>query len=542
MTNSIAELRDADTILVIGSNTTECHPVIGILLRQAAVAGTKIVVADPRKIDLTRHAVLHLQHRPGTDAALIDGLIREILAQGLEDREFIAGRTERFDDLKTSIEPYTPEKVEEITGVPAADLRTAARIYGEAGAASICYAMGITQHVAGTDNVKALANLAMVTGNVGKPSTGVNPLRGQNNVQGACDLGGLPNVYPGYQKVTDKALRKKFEKAWGRALSPTVGLTVTEAIAKAHTGELKALYVLGEDPALSDPNSTHVREALEKLELLVVQEIFPTESSNYAHVILPGVSFAEKDGTVTNTERRVRRTRKAVEPPGEAREDTRILLDLAARLGLPMDYAGPADIFDEIASLTPSYGGMSYARLEGEGLQWPCPTPDHPGTPYLHKDVFASGKGLFHAIPYAPPPERPDDEYPYTLSTGRMLYHFHTGNMTRRSAGLDAHVPEGAVEIHPRDAETLGLAQGDWVKVSSRRGTVRVKAEVSEKPSPGMVFMTFHFKEAAANLLTIDAFDPVAKIPEFKVCAVRLEKMAPPTEEDAADNRALSSA
>ncbi|MCJ7642224.1 MAG: molybdopterin-dependent oxidoreductase, partial [Desulfobacterales bacterium] len=374
-------------------------------------------------------------------------------------------------------------------------------------------------------NVLALANLAMAAGQIGKPYSGVNPLRGQNNVQGACDMGGLPNVYTGYQRVDDEAVRQKFEKAWGVFLPPRPGLTLMEMMKGIGDGKIKALFILGENPLLSDPNASKVKEELKHLDLLAVQDIFLTETAELAHVVLPGVSFAEKDGTLTNTERRVQRVRKAIDPIGNSRADWQIIRDLSTRLGFPMEYASPKEIMDEIASLTPSYGGIRYDRLETTGLQWPCPTPDHPGTPFLHKDKFTRGKGKFHVTPYVPAPELPDEKYPFLLTTGRVLYHFHTV-MTRKSKSLSEIYPEGVLEMNPEDAKRLQIQPDNGlVEVASRRGRVRVKVKVSENLPPGVVFMTFHFKEAAANLLTIDTLDPVAKIPEFKVCAVKIQKL-----------------
>ena len=420
------------------------------------------------------------------------------------------------------IDECTPEWAEKITGVPAEDIRRAARIYASAERASIIYSMGITQHTTGTDNVLTLANLAMLTGNVGKESTGVNPLRGQNNVQGACDLGALPNVFPGYQAVNDDALREKFEKAWGVTLSGTAGLTVVEMLHAAEKDDVKALYIMGENPAMSDPNLNRTRKALDELDFLVVQDVFLTETAQYADVVLPAASFAEKDGTYTNTERRIQRVRKALDPPGEARQDWQILCDVAARMGYEMSYGHPGAIMDETASLTPIYGGISYDRLEGLGLQWPCADSSHPGTPYLHKGEFKRGKGKFHPTPYRDPAEVPDDEYPLILTTGRFLYHFHTGTMTRKSDGLEEICPGGTVEVSPEDAESMGIADGDLVNVASRRGEVTARTVVTERSPEGTVFMAFHFHEAAANLLTNDALDPIAKIPEFKVCAVKI--------------------
>jgi formate dehydrogenase alpha subunit len=526
MTNSIGEMRNTDCILVIGSNTTENHPVIALQVKAAVrQKGAKLVVADPRRIDLVEFAHLWLNHRPGTDVALINAMIHTILARGWENKPFISERTEGFEALAESVRDYSPEVAEKITGVPASHIVEAARLYALSPNSSILYAMGITQHVTGTNNVLALANLAMVTGQIGKPFSGVNPLRGQNNVQGACDMGGLPNVYPGYQRVDDEAVRKKFEKAWGVSLSPKPGMTLMEMMQAIAGGKLKALFILGENPILSDPNANKVKEELGRLDLLVAQDIFLSETAELAHVVLPGVSFVEKDGTFTNSERRVQRVRKAIEPLGNARPDWEILCDLSTRLSYPLKYNSPAEIMQEVASLTPSYGGIRYERLEGLGLQWPCPTGDHPGTPFLHQDKFTRGKGKFHVTPYAPAPELPNEEYPFLLTTGRVLYHYHTV-ISRKSKGLSEIYPEGVVEMNPADALRLGIQPDDGlVEVASRRGRVKVKARVSDKLPPGVVFMTFHFKEAAANLLTLDALDPIAKIPEFKVCAVRIQKV-----------------
>jgi len=526
MTNPIGEIRNADCIFVIGSNTSENHPVIALQVK-AAVRQKKarLIVADPRRIDLVDYADLWLQQKPGTDVALINGMLNVILSQGWFNKAFVDDRTEGFEALADSVKDYTPEAVEKITGVPSGDLVEAARLYAQSPNSSILYAMGITQHTTGTNNVLALANLAMATGQVGKPSSGVNPLRGQSNVQGACDMGGLPNFYTGYQRVDDPAVQQKFEKAWGVSLPPRPGLTLMEMMKGVAEGKVKALFILGENPFLSDPNMNQVKEELKHLDLLVVQDIFLTETAELAHVVLPGVTFAEKDGTFTNTERRVQRVRKAIDPIGKSRPDWQILCDLSSRLGYPLEYSSPKEIMDEIASVTPSYGGMQYARLEGVGLQWPCPTQDHPGTLLLHKDKFSRGKGKFHITPYAPAPELPDEKYPFLLTTGRVLYHYHTV-ISRKSKGLSEIYPEGVIEINPEDAQRLGIKPDNGlVEVSSRRGKVQVKSKVSDNLPRGVVFMTFHFKEAAANLLTIDALDPVAKIPEFKVCAVQIRKL-----------------
>jgi formate dehydrogenase alpha subunit len=526
MTNSIGEIRNADCIFIIGSNTTENHPVIALQVKAAVrQRGAKLIVADPRRIEAVNFCHLWIQHRPGTDVALINGMIQTILAHGWQNEAFIKERTEGFEALIESTREYTPEAVEKITGVPASRIVEAARVYATSPNSTILYAMGITQHVTGTNNVLALANLAMVAGQIGKPYSGVNPLRGQNNVQGACDMGGLPNVYPGYQRVDNEEVRRKFEEAWNVVLSPKPGLTLMEMMKRIAEGKIKALYVMGENPILTDPNANKVREELKHLDLLVTQDIFLSETGELAHVILPGVSFAEKEGTFTNSDRRVQRVRRALDPRGNARPDWKIICDLSTRLGYALDYISPAEIMEEIASVTPSYGGIRYGRIETQGLQWPCPDGNHPGTPYLHQDTFVRGKGKFHVTPYAPAPELPDADYPFLLTTGRVLYHYHSV-LTRKSAGLSAIYPEGTLEVNPDDARRLGIAPDNGlVEVASRRGKVNVKAKTSDRLPPGIVFMTFHFKEAAVNLLTLDALDPVAKIPGYKVCAVRIQKI-----------------
>ena len=525
MTNSIEELAEADCIFVIGSNTTEQHPQVAARILESVRAGGTLIVADPRSIRLTRFSKIHMRQRPGTDVALINAMMHVILAEGLEDREFIAARTENFEALKRVVGAYPPERGEAVSGVPADLIVEAARAYAQADAAAIVYSMGITQHTTGVDNVRSLANLAMLTGNVGRPSTGVNPLRGQNNVQGACDLGALPNVYSGYQKVTDPAIREKFARAWGAAELPgEVGLTVVEAMDAAAEGRIKGMYVLGENPMMSDPDLRKVEKALGSLELLVVQDLFLTETAELAHVVLAGASFAEKDGTFTNTERRVQRVRRAIDPIGGARADWEILCDLARRSGYDqMSYSAPQEVFEEIAALTPSYAGMSYSRLEPWGLCWPCPTPDHPGTPYLHKGTFARGKGHFSPVEYRPPDEVPDEEYDLTLTTGRIYFHWHTGSMTRRTSPLNRESPEAFVEISPEDALPRGIRPGAPVRVATRRAQIELTARVTKDVAPGVLFIPFHFHEAAANLLTNPALDPDAKIPEYKVCAARVE-------------------
>ena len=524
-------------ILVIGSNTTEQHPVFGAKLRQAVIKRkAQLVVADPRKIDLTEFATLHLRQRPGTDVALINGLINIILDKGWEDRSFIESRCEGFKEFKEVVSRYSPEIVSEITRIPVEKLYQAAEILATNKPMAVIWAMGITQHIVGVRNVMDLANLQMVLGNMGIPGGGVNPLRGQNNVQGACDMGGLPNVYPGYQAVTNDEIREKFESAWGIELPSEVGKTVTELIPMAGEGKVRALYILGEDPVMSDPDSNHVRKCLDACDFIVLQEIFPSETSEYADVVLPGVSFAEKTGTFTNTERRIQLCHQAIEPLGEARQDWQITADLARRIltkgGREVqagrfsgwDYAGTDQIMDEIAALTPIYAGVNHSRLEGAGLQWPVKDYDHPGTPILHARQFTRGLGKFIPIEHIPPAEMPDDEFPMLLSTGRVLYHWHGGEMTRRAKGLLEVYPESLVEIHPDDARLLGLNGNTRVRVQSRRGEMVANSVITERVTPGMLFANFHFPdEQNANNLTIAALDPVAKIPEYKICAVKVE-------------------
>lgn len=526
MTDSIKGWEKSDVVLVTGSNTTEAHPVIGYYLKHLVTYhGLKLIVIDPRAIELTKYAKIWLRQKNGTDVAWINGLMNVIIQEGLYHEEFVENRTENFARFKKIVSKYTPQKVEGITGIPKEKLITAARMYASGKRSSIVFSMGITQHTTGTDNVLSLANLAMLCGNIGREGTGVNPLRGQNNVQGACDLGALPNVYPGYQKVTDKQIREKFEKAWEVRLSPKEGLTVVEIIEAAKDSIIKGLYIMGENPMLSDPNLNNVRKGLQSLDFLVVQDIFLTETARMADVVLPGVSFAEKDGTFTNTERRVQRVHKAIPEIGNSRQDWQIILELSGRMDYPMSYNSAAEIMEEIASLTPIYGGIRFDRLAREALQWPCPSLEHPGTPYLHKDKFTRGKGLFTAVDYIPPAELPDQEYPFLLSTGRILYHFHTGSLSRRSKPLASIVPEGFLEMNPVDAESLEIKDGDWISVSSRRGKVKTKVRVTERTDKRAVFMSFHFAESAANFLTNDALDPVAKIPEYKVSAVKIEKI-----------------
>jgi formate dehydrogenase major subunit len=525
MTNSIEEIERSDCIFIIGSNTSVAHPLIATRVFRAKANGAKVIIADPRRIPIVLQSDLHLRQNLGTDVALINGLMHIILKNGWQDQTFIEERTEKFEELKKVIEKYPPEKVSEITGIPVADLEKAAEWYAKAERSSILYTMGITQHTTGVDNVKSLANLAMLTGNLGKESTGINPLRGQNNVQGACDMGGLPNVYTGYQAVTDPSVRQKFEEAWGSKLSDKVGLTATEMFPAVLDGKMKAMVILGENPVVSDADCHHVEKALKALEFLLVIDIFQTPTSDLAHVVLPGAAFAEKEGTFSNTERRVQLLRKAVEPPGEAKPDWQIIQELSSRFGYPMDYASPRAIMEEIARLTPSYGGITYDRLQGDGLQWPCPNTEHPGTKFLHQGRFTRGKGLFTAIEYKPAAEISDEEYPFQLTTGRVHVHYHTGTMTRNSPSLEREISECFLEMHPKDADELKVTDGDWVVIASRRGSVSTRVKLTDASGRKTVFMPFHFLESRANILTNPTFDPIAKIPEFKVCAVKIQKM-----------------
>jgi len=526
MTNTIASIVDNQVLLVIGSNTTETHPVIGIRMRQAVKKGARLIVADPRRIDLTKDAAMWLRQQPGSDGALISALCHVVLRDGLEDTEYIASRTENFEVFRQSVESCTPEWAETITGVPAADIEAAARMYAQADRAGIYYTMGITQHTSGTDNVCALANLALLTGNLGKIGAGINPLRGQNNVQGASDMGCNPVLYPGYLRVDDENNKKKFEELWGTPLSSRPGLTATEMPAAILDGKLKGMWIMGENPVLSDPNSSHVKKALQQLDTLVVQDIFLTETAELADVVLPAASFAEKDGTFTNTERRVQRVRKAVPPPGNAMDDLTIINQVTTRMignGHHSTMDGSAT-FAEITRCWPAMAGMSYERLESGGLQWPCPDQKHPGTPTLHEKGFPHGKAVFTVIQWKGPDETTDDEYPLVLSTGRVLYQYHTGTMTRRSEVLEGAAPAPYVEMHPKDADELKLEDGEIVQACSRRGKITLPVRITRRVNQGLVFIPFHYKEAAANLLTNDALDPKCKIAEAKVCAVRIKK------------------
>ncbi len=526
MTNSIAEIEDAACIFIIGSNTSACHPLIARRVFRAKEKGAKLIVADPRSIQMSRFADVAVNHRLGTDVALLNGMMHIILKNGWEDREYIATRTEGFEELKEAVAAYTPQRVQEICGVAPDDLEKMTELYATRRPAPILYTMGITQHTTGVDNVKTICNLAMLTGNVGIASAGVNPLRGQNNVQGACDMGGLPNVFTGYQPVSNPEANAKFSQAWGRPLSDKPGYTLPDMINAMSQEKLKALYVIGENPKLSDPDANHLKHAFNNLELLIVQDLFLSETAQGAHVVFPAASTAEKDGTYTNTERRCMRIRKAIEPVGNCLPDWEIVGKLATAMGYPMSYRGPEEVFQEMAALTPSYAGMSYERLGIDGLQWPCPTADHPGTTFLHRDRFTRGLGKFHAVNYQQPAEQPDAEYPYFLTTGRMFAHYHTGTMTRVSPALDREQPTGYVEINPKDAGKLKVHEGDLLVISSPRGRIEVPAKLSLTVRPGNLFLPIHFGENPPNVLTnSEALDPLAKIPEFKVSKARVEKL-----------------
>ena len=526
MTNSMQEIENNEVLFVIGSNTKENHPIVALRMIKAKRKGAKIIIADPRRVPLVRFADIWMQHKPGTDVALLNGMMHVIIAENLINCDFIDSQTEGFDpEFRANIAQFTPEAAEAVTGVPKEQIIKAARLYAKGKRAGIYYTMGITQHAHGTENVFSIANLALMTGNLGKESSGVNPLRGQNNVQGSTDMGCSPNMYPGYQRVSIPAVRQKFEELWKVKLSDKEGMTATEMLPAAEKGTLKALYIMGENPAVTDPDSTHTIKSLKALDFLVVQDIFLTETAELAHVVLPGVTFAEKVGTFTNTERRVQRVRRALNSPGQAMKDSLIIMELSKRMGYEMHYPHTVEIFREMGQAWPALAGMSYARLEDGGLQWPCPTPEHPGTQFLFKGGFPRGNGKFTIVQYKPSSEVTDAEYPFILTTGRQLFHYHSGSMTRRVKQIDKVSPECYIELNPEDARRLSIEGGSRVKVTSRRGAITVKAVVSKRPAKGVVFVPFHFKEAAANVLTSStSLDPVAKIPSFKVSAVRIER------------------
>jgi len=540
MTNSIADLREADVLLVIGSNNTETHPVIGMGFRNSArYRGMKIIVIDPRRTDLVEEAVLWLSPPPGHDLAILNCLAHVIIKEGLHNTEFIEERTEDFDAFRDVVAGYTPEYTEALTGVRKEDLIRTARLYAGAKNAAIVYCMGITQHSKGTDNVKAVSNLALLCGQIGKPGSGVNPLRGQNNVQGACDMGALPDVYPGYRKVHLAENRMVFEKFWGAPLSGEPGLTVVEITDGMLHGSIRGMYIMGENPLITDPDLTHVEEAFSHLEFLVVQDIFMTETAARADVVLPAASFAEKDGTFTNTERRVQMVRRALREPGTARQDWEIISGISAKMGYPMAYEKAEDIFEEMRKVTPQYAGITYKKIGRTGIQWPCPSEDHPGTPILHIGKFSRGKALFAAVEHRPPAEMPDSGYPLILTTGRDYYQYHSATMTGRVKLLKEFCPESFVEINIEDAEEMGIADLEWVKIESRRGSVVARAKITSNLPKGVVFKKFHFMEGAVNRLTNPVLDPTSKIPELKVSAVRVEKHKGPPEDPEARGMCL---
>lgn len=527
MTNPISDItNDVDVILLIGSNPEEAHPVIGMQIRQAVARGTRLIVVDPRDIGLSKNADIHLKLKPGTNVAFANGMMNVIIKEGLADEEFIRTRTEGFEELRKIVEEYTPERVAEICHIDPDHLREAALMYAKARKAPIIYCLGVTEHSTGTEGVMSMSNMAMLVGKLGKSGCGVNPLRGQNNVQGACDMGALPGDFPGYQKVTNPDVLAKFEKAWGVKLNPKPGVHATDVFGAAIRKEIRGLFIFGEDPVVTDADQNHIRKALESLDFLVLSDLFMTETAQYADVILPGTSYAEKEGTFSNTERRVQRVRKAVTLDGEMRLDTDIFIDLMNRMGYPQPHLTAEEIMDEIASLTPSFGGISHRRLDkGESIQWPCPDKNHPGTPILHVGKFARGLGWFYPAEYVPSAELPDEEYPFIMMTGRILYHYNTRAMTGKTPGLMEKAGHSFIEINTEDAARLGIADGEKVRVSSRRGSIVSTARVGEKVSPKETWMPFHFPDGNANVLTNAALDKYARIPEYKVCAIKIEKL-----------------
>lgn len=524
MTNPFDDLERSDCLLVVGSNTTVAHPMVGMRLMRRKRTGGLLIVADPRRTTLAELADIHLRLRPGTDVPLFNGLMHIIHARGWHKADFIEARTENFPALLEAIEPWTPEATEAVTGVPQALLERAAEAYATSAASSIVYCLGITQHRCGVNNVRVLADLAMLCGQIGRPGTGVNPLRGQNNVQGSCDMGGLPNYYPGYQKAEDAAVRERFAQAWNCPQPTTPGLTSLEMMEGLHKGTLKGMIILGENPVVSDPDANHVREALSRAEFLLCIDIFPTPTTALAHLTLPGASFAESDGTFTNSERRVQRVRQAL-PPLAGRSNSRIIQELSSRLGYAMPLQSPAEVFAEMCALTPILHGMSHDRLDRESLCWPCPDSSHPGTPMLHAERFSRGRGLFAGLAHTPPAELPDEEYPLLLNTGMGHSQYLTGTMTRRCPMLEREMPHLVADMHPDDARALGLREGARIRLSSRRGSVVARAHLTDAVPAGTVFAPLHFAEASINELTTAERDPVSKTPEFKICAVKVEKV-----------------
>lgn len=530
MTNTIADItQDSEVIMLVGSNPEHAHPVIGMQIRQAVQRGAKLIVVDPRDIDLSRQADIHLKLRPGTNIAFANGMMHIFIEEDLIDHEFIEKRTEHFEEIKKVVAEYTPERVAEICRIDPDKLREAARLYAKAKTAPVIYCLGVTEHHTGTHGVIALSNMVMMVGKFGKKGCGLNPLRGQNNVQGACDMGADPKQFPGYQNLDIPEVMDKFEKAWGTKLNHEIGTKATECFGKMTTGEIRGLFIFGEDPMRTDPNTRHVLRALSSLDFLVVDELFMTETAKLADVILPGRSYAEKEGTFTNTERRVQRVRKAVEIEGETREDTWIFTEIMNRMGYPQPHLTAAEIMDEIASVTPNFAGISHERLDstevaGRGLQWPCRSKDKPGTEIMHVGKFARGLGCFIPTRHFPSMELPDEDYPIIMMTGRILYHYNACAMTDKVDGLNEMAPDSFIELNTEDAEKLEVRDGDMVNVSSRRGKIQARAVVSEKTNPGECWMPFHYI-GGANWLTSDALDSISKTPEYKVCTVKVEKI-----------------
>jgi formate dehydrogenase major subunit len=518
---------DAEFIIVIGANPTVNHPVAATFIKNATKRGAKLVVMDPRRQTLSRHAYKHLAFKPGSDVAMLNAMINTIITEGLTDAQYIAGYTEGYDDLKARIAEFTPEKMAPICGIPAEELREVARMYARSRASIIFWGMGISQHVHGTDNARCLIALALITGQIGRPGTGLHPLRGQNNVQGASDAGLIPMFLPDYQPVGRTDLREPFEKLWHQDLDPVRGLTVVEIIHAIHRGEINGMFIEGENPAMSDPDVQHARDALAKLDHLVVQDLFLTETAFHADVVLPASAFAEKVGTFTNTDRRVQIAREVIKPPGDARQDLWIIQEIGKRMGLDWNYSGPADVFAEMTQVMPSLKNITWERLEREGaVTYPVDDPHQPGNEIIFTTGFPtqSGRGKIVPAHVIPPDELPDDEYPMVLSTGRVLEHWHTGSMTRRSAVLDQIEPEAIAFMSPKDMRRMNLRPGDFVRLETRRGAVEIKVRSDRDVPENMVFMPFCYAEAAANLLTNPALDPFGKIPEFKFCAVRAER------------------
>lgn len=527
MTNPIGDItNDVDVIMLVGSNPEEAHPVVGMQIRQAVARGTRLIVVDPRDIGLSQVADVHLKIKPGTNVAFANGMMNVFINEGYVDEEFVKTRTEGFEELKKIVMEYTPERVGEICHIDPDHLREAARMYAKAKKGPIIYCLGVTEHSTGTEGVMSMSNMAMMVGKLGRSGCGVNPLRGQNNVQGACDMGAMPGHFPGYQKITDEPVMDKFEKAWGVELNKKPGVFATDVFPAAIRKEIRGLFIFGEDPIVTDADTNHIRKALESLDFLVVDDLFMTETAQYADVVLPGTSYAEKEGTFSNTERRVQRVRKAVTLEGEMRLDTDIFIDLMNRMGYPQPSLTSEEIMDEIASLTPSFGGISHRRLDREGgLQWPCLDKKHPGTPIMHVGKFTRGLGWFYPAEYVPSAELPDDEYPFILMTGRILYHYNTRAMTGKTPGLMEKEGHSFIEMNTEDAARLGIQNGDTVRASSRRGSILTTARVGEKVSPRETWMPFHFPDGNANVLTNAALDKYARIPEYKVCAINIEKV-----------------